>query len=324
MNDYYVLMEPKNSPLNRDEFKHIIEFEINRLDVITGSLQTNITQIKLAFIGSFFAVVLALNIFIKNTYNLIDILISISFFIASILFIISTISLIKSTIMRKDIGKPNVKNIPYDAVLKTNIDDRKIYLANFFEPILKIYLSMQIFFIISMISPYIWQSLDLSIWHKSIQWVSYFIILDVILLSNFNLFYKEKESTDFLFDRESIISKLNNIKSVKKSKLIYPIALIIFILAYPYFWFILTSQYILSNINYLFLKFNELPFVYMVVFITTWFFINLNDEYVNQKYHTKVLVLKQEKHRDIRRELYESEKPDLEILWSEFKLNAPW
>lgn len=309
-----------------DEFKHIIEFEINRLDAVIISLQSNIAQIKFAFIGSVFAVILSLGIFINNIHNLIDIFVSISFFIASLLFIYSNYSYIKNLVLPKVTGKPIVKNDPYDKVLKTNMEDRKIYIANFFEPILKMNLSMQILFIISMSSPFIWQSLGLSVWDKSIQWISYFLFFDFIILLIFHRIYGDKVFTDIIFDRDSILFDLKNIKSIsiKKTHLFYSIILMLFLIAYPYFWFILTSQYILLNINYLSVKFIELPFVYLSVLITTWFFINLSDEYIQDKYHMRVLVLKQEKYRDIRRELYESENPNVESLWSEFKLNAPW
>lgn len=321
-------MEQMIAPIEKSEFKHIIEFEINRLDAIIGSIQSSISQIKFAFIGSLFAVILALDVFIKNTYNLIDILISISFFIASILFVYSNFSLIfsltKSLILPKVTGKPVVKNVPYNVVLKTNMEDRKTYLANFFEPILKINLSMQILFIISMVSPFLWQSLGLSVWDKWVRWISYFVLFDAIIILFLPYFYKEKAYTDFLFDRDSVVLDLKNIKSIKPINLFLVLVLFLFIVVYPYFWFILTSQYILLNINYLFVKFNELPFVYLVVLIVTWFFIKLVDEYTNHKYHMQVLVLKQEKYRDIRRELYESNNPDVKSLWSEFKLNAPW
>ena len=256
--------------------------------------------------------------------NLIDILITISFFIASLLFIYSNYSYIKALILPRVPSKPIVKNVPYNVVLKINMEDRKTYLANIFEPILKVNLSMQILFIISMVSPFIWQSLGISVWDKSIQWISYFMVFDIILLLFFNRFYMDKTYTDILFDREGVLSDLKNIKSIKKSSLFYALVLIIFVIVYPYFWFILTSQYILLNINYLFLKFNELPFAYLVVLLTTWLFIKLEDEYINYKYHMQVLALKQEKYRDIRRELYESDNPNVESLWSEFKLNAPW
>ncbi|MFA4935972.1 MAG: hypothetical protein WC568_09065 [Candidatus Methanoperedens sp.] len=317
-------MEQMITPIEKTEFKHIIEFEINRLDVIIGSLQSNINQIRFAFIGSLFAVILALGVFIKNMSNLIDILITISFFIASMLFIYSNFSYVKALILPQVSAKPIVKNVPYNVVLKTNMEDRKTYLANFFEPILKINLSMQILFIISMVSPFIWQSLGLSVWDKWIQWISYFVFFDAIIILFLPYFYKEKAYTDFLFDRDSVMSDLKNIKSIKSINLCFVLVLFLFIIVYPYFWFILTSQYILLNINYLFVKFNELPFVYLIVLITTWFIIKLGDEYTNYKYHMQVLVLKQEKYRDIRRELYESNNPDVESLWSEFKLNAPW
>jgi len=314
-------MEQIVAPIEKDEFKHIIEFEINRLDAVISSLQSSIAQIKFAFMGSLFAVLLSLGVFIKNTYNLIDILVSISFFIASILFVYSNFSYIKTLLLPKVTGKPIVKNVPYDVVLKINMEDRKTYLANFFEPILKVNLSMQTLFISSMVSPFIWESTGLSVWDKSIQWISYFIILDVILILFFHRFYKEKTYTDILFDKDRILSVLKNRKSIL---CLSTLLVFLLIISYLYFWLILTSQYILLNINYLFLKFNELPFVYLVVLITTWFFINLGGEYINYKYHMQVLVLKQEKYRDIRRELYESENPDVESLWSEFKLNAPW
>lgn len=208
------------------------------------------------------------------------------------------------------------------------MDDRKTYLANFLEPFLKINLSIEMLFIISMIAPFVWQSLGISIWDKSILWVSYFIFLDILLLFFYPLFYKEKSFTDFLFDKDKIASDIKNLQSIKKIYLglILLILLLgaLLIISYLYFWFILTPQYILFNLNYLLMKFNELPFVYLVVLLTTGFFINLTNESIYYKYKMQVLVLKQEKYRDIRRELYESENPNLENLMSEFKLNAPW
>ena len=147
-------MQQINASIEKVEFKHIIEFEINRLDAVIGSLQSKIAQIKFAFIGSLFAVTLSLGVFIKDMNNLIDIIVSISFFIASILFIYSNYSYLKSLILPKVIGKTIVKNIPYNVILKTNMEDRKIYLANFFAPILKIIVSIETLFIISMASPF--------------------------------------------------------------------------------------------------------------------------------------------------------------------------
>ena len=142
-----------------EEFIHILEYEISRLDGILTSIQARIIQNKLAFIGSTFAVLLSLGVFISNTSNLMNIAINMSLFIASILFIYSNYSLVKSCIIKKRSGKQIVKNTSYGHILKDSMVDRNLYITTLMKPILKINLSMQALFMISMISPHIWQSI---------------------------------------------------------------------------------------------------------------------------------------------------------------------
>lgn len=315
--------------MEKDEFRHLIEFEINRLDVIITSLQSSIIQIKLAFIASILAVILSLNLFVKDAYNLIDVLVSLSFFIAIILFIYSSYQVIISRIIPKIIEKPIVKNVSYHEVLKKDMADRRTYLSNILGTDFKLNLIMQLFFGFSMISPFIWPSLGQSIWDKSILWVSYFLISDVITLFTFSSFFKKKTHTDFLFDKDTVISDLRkSLTSIKKIYLFFVLLILVlvflYIVSYLYFWFILTTRYILFNIIYLITKFKEMPLLFLIVFVITLYFIDSINEYINYKYRFQILSLKQNKYREMRRELYEAENPNLENLLSEFKLNAPW
>jgi len=54
------------------------------------------------------------------------------------LFIYSNYSYIKTLILPQVPPKSIVQNVPYNMVLKKNMEDRKTYLANLFEPILNI------------------------------------------------------------------------------------------------------------------------------------------------------------------------------------------
>ena len=289
-------------------------------------------QIKLGFIGSSLAVILSLNIFLSNNNsdanNLIDILISTSFLVAIILFIYSNYRFIISRIFPKIARKPIIKNISYSEVLKINTDDRRTYLSNILSNGLNINFIIQILFAISMIAPIILPSVRISVWDKSVLWIAYFLLYDILSILIFPLINKNTTYSDFLFDSDFVSNLQNELLNIKKWKLISIFFILIFglflILSYLYVWIILTIQYILFNLDYLLIMIGEAPFIYLIIFIITSYFIHSINEFISHKYKYKILVLKQEKYREIRRKLYETNSPYIEDLWFDFTLNAPW
>ena len=290
-------------------------------------------QIKLGFIGSILAVILSFNIFISNnnndTSNLIDIIISTSFLVAIILFLYSNYRFIISRIFPKIGRKVIVKNISYSKVLKIDIDDRRTYLSNIMHNNLNIYITIQTLFAISMIAPIIFPSLRISVWDKSILWIGYLLLYDILSILIFPLINKNKTYSDFIFDSNFILNlqnKLFNIKTGSQFILILFILLfgLFLILSYLYVWFILTIQYILFNVDYLTIMIREAPFIYSIIFIITIYFIHSINEYISHKFKYQILLLKQEKYREIRRKLYETNNPYIEDLWADFILNSPW
>jgi hypothetical protein len=318
-------MEKSVAPADKGEFKHLIEFEINRLDGIISSLQSNISQIEIAIIGAILAVVLSLNIYIKNKSDLIVILISMFFFVAIILFIYSNYLFIISIIAPKVPEKQIVKNVPYGEVLEKDMFDRKAYVSNMFGSSQYFFLTQHIFFGISMIAPFIWPYLKLSIWDMSILWVVYFSIFDILSLIFISLCNKEKKWTDIIFLKNIDLSNPKNLK-IKATLLFLTLIIlaIFFVILYLYFAYILTMRYIIYNINYLNIFVTQTPFVFIITLLITLYLISSVPRYVTFKYKSQILDLKQQKYREIRRQLYESENPDLETLFSEYEFNAPW
>lgn len=284
----------------------------------------------MGFIGSLLAAILSLNIIMSNsTSSILHILISTAFFVSVLLFIYSNYRLIIKYIFPKIVIKSIVENQSYNEVLKVNMDDRKVYLSNIFRNALNINFLLQILFGFSMISPFIWPFLGIPQWDKSIIWIIYFLIFDVFSIIIFSTMLKDKTYTDIIFNNIHSMSTLR--KEIPKSKKMKKFLIIVILLSgiflifsYLFFWFVLTSQFILFNFGYSLIMVGEEPFVHSIVFIITLYFINSLNEYIGHKYKCQILILKQEKYREIRRKLYESNHSSLDDLWAEFIANAPW
>lgn len=261
--------------------------------------------------------------------NILPILVSTAFFVSVLLFIYSNYRFVIKRIFPKITRKPVVDNISYNEVLKVNMDDRKVYLSNIFGSALNVNLLVHMLFGFSMISPFIWPFLGIPQWDKSIVWISYFLIYDVLSFFIFSTMLKEGTYTDFIFNNIDTMTTLRKkIPKTKKIKmfLIFVVLLvgIFLIVLYIFFWIVLTFQFILFNFGYAKMVVGEAPFVHSIVFIITLYFINSLNEYIGYKYKCQVLILKQEKYREIRRKLYESKHSSLDELWAEFIANAPW
>jgi len=107
-------------------------------------------------------------------------------------------------------------------------------------------------------------------------------------------------------------------------KIILEISTLILMLLIPYFLVWKAIQFILINWEYFKTIFMGETFLFSITLIFTIFSLILLRSYATTTRKFYRISIEQERYREIRRQLYEIENPDIEELWKEFKLNAPW
>lgn len=325
-------MEESDNNVTLKEFKHIIEYEISRLDNIINSYYSQIIPVEFYLYGSILSILIFLTQFIsdiKEKAEKDEITIILLLVITAIAFSFFAIIPIFGSIKTKSqIQTPLVKNVPYEKVLKENVRDKEIFKAKLLIPNAIILFFFHALFGFLILSPYYLDNISIVKWNKAYYWVFYFVITDIIVL--ISLFIKNEILYNLLFDFKNLLTNIRNIdfsRLARKQKSIIILAIffmLVWLIFYPVFWYYLTFDFLRINIVNFTKIANENIFLFFLICFSTIIAIIKGNELIFKKYRIEVLQFKQEKYREIRRELYESTEPKITPLWNEFILNAPW
>ena len=321
-------MEEFEDDITLTKFKYIIEYEINRLDSVISNFISEINSIEFHLYASVLSVLIFLSQFVSNINNTVErnnMTITLFLIVTAIAF--SIFALLPFTSRNRTVD-PVVKNISYQEVLKDSTRDKEIYKEKLLIPNIKILFFLHILFGFLILSPYYLDTITIIKWDMAFNWVAYFVTTDII--TYFVFFTKNETLNDWLFDIKAAIESLKNIdlsKSSKKKKTLIILVIIlclIWLFLYPIFWYYLTFDFLIINSNSIILMANKNYFLFILILFITFFAINSKNKLIIKNYKKEILTLKQEKYREIRRQLYEVKEPDIQSLWQEFKLNAPW
>lgn len=322
-----------------EEFRHIIEYEINRLDNIINSLYSQIIPVKFYLYASILSVLIFLSQFINDVNNetketnlYIILLLTITAIAFSFIVFLPILSALISKFLNmfkdKNLLIPLINNTSYAEVLKENIRDQELYRTKIIIPNMILLFVLHIFFGILILSPYYLDNITIIKWDKAFYWVAYFVITDILIF--IGLFMGINILHDILFNFKKLLSNLKCAdfsKTSRKQKTgIFMVIFFIFIwlILYPFFWYYLTFDFLIMNVNSFINMANSNLFLFILVLFITLIAITSCTNLIGKNYKVGVLTLKQEKYREIRRQLYKSDEIDIHSLWKDFVLNAPW
>jgi hypothetical protein len=322
-----------------EKFKSIVEYEINRLDSIIGSLYSQINTVQFYLYASILSVLIFLSQFIndineqtKRDTFIITLLLVITVIAFSYLILFPILSALISKFLNKFKDKillvPLIENVPYNEVLKENIRDRELFRSNLLIPNMIVLFLLHIFFGILVLSPYYSDNITIIKWDKAFYWFAYFVPTDILIL--FGMFAATEPIYELLFDSKNLISNMKTANFSKASILkklfilIIIVLLSIWLILYPIFLYYLTFDFLINNYGSFINIANENLFLFILIFFITLIAISSSGELIGKNYKLKVLNLKQEKYREIRRQLYVSKEVEINALRKEFFINAPW
>lgn len=324
---------------NIEKFKSLVEYEIKRLDSVIDQFYSQIIPVQFYLYGSILSVLIFLSQFINgieqtNRDNFIITLLLIITVIAFLYIVLFPIIL--SPLIRKFLNKfkdktllfPLIKNVSYSEVLKENIRDRELYRSKYIFPHMMVLILLHGFLGILILTPYYLDNTSIKKWDFAYNWVVYIVLTDIVTL--IGVFTAHESIDKLLFDRENLTSGMKLADFSKTSKiqisffLLIMLILIIWLILFPIFLYYLPFDFLIQNYAIFINVANENLFLFILIFVITLIAISSSRELIGKKYKVEVLLLKQEKYREIRRQLYESKEADINALKKEFISNAPW